>query len=43
MRSDSGVVLKGLVRSWAERQEAEGAAWDTPGVTGVKNRIAIGV
>ena len=37
------VVLKGTVRSWAERQEAERAAWRAPGVVRVVNHIAIAV
>ncbi len=37
----SEVVLRGTVRSWAERQEAERAAWAAPGVTKVDNRIVI--
>jgi osmotically-inducible protein OsmY len=35
------VILRGTVRSWAERQEAERAAWLAPGVAKMDNRINI--
>jgi osmotically-inducible protein OsmY len=34
-------ILKGKVRSWAERQEAERTAWLAPGITGVDNQITL--
>ena len=38
---DGTVVLTGNVHSWAERQEAERAAWAAPGVRHVDDRLAI--
>lgn len=35
------VTLRGTVRSWAEREEAERATWAAPGVTRVQNRIVV--
>jgi len=35
------VILRGTVRSYAEKQAAEDTAWSAPGVTEVDNRIVI--
>ncbi len=34
-------ILRGTVRSWAEREEAERVAWSAPGITEVDNRIEV--
>jgi osmotically-inducible protein OsmY len=39
--SDGTVIVSGAVRSIAERQEAERAAWSAPGVTRVENRLTV--
>jgi osmotically-inducible protein OsmY len=39
--SGSEVILKGSVRSWIEREEAERVAWSAPGVTKVEDRIVV--
>ena len=35
------VTLRGRVRSWAEREQAEKAAWRSPGVSEVSNEIQV--
>ena len=37
----SKIILKGTVRSWTEKEEAERQAWLAPGVSSVENRISI--
>jgi osmotically-inducible protein OsmY len=37
----SQVTLRGVVRSWAERRAAQGAAWSAPGVALVVNNLLI--
>src|SRR5690606_14434834 len=39
----SKVILRGTVRSFAEKENAENAAWSAPGVTSVINKIEIDV
>jgi len=39
---DGKVVLRGTVQSWAEREQAELAAWAAPGVSRVENHLLIG-
>ena len=34
-------ILKGKVRSWAEKQEAQNALWNANGITSVENKIEV--
>jgi len=34
-------ILKGAVRAWAEKKEAERVAWSAPGITEVDNQISL--
>ena len=38
---DGKVTLKGTVRSWSERRDAERAAWQAPGVREVDDRLVV--
>lgn len=38
---DRKVTLRGTVRSWAEREDAEAAAWAVPGVTAVDDFLTV--
>jgi osmotically-inducible protein OsmY len=39
--TESKVVLRGSVRSWREREDAEQAAWSAPGVSRVENDVVV--
>jgi osmotically-inducible protein OsmY len=39
--TDGKVFLRGSVRSWAEREDAELAAWSAPGVTAVQDELSV--
>jgi osmotically-inducible protein OsmY len=42
VEADGGdVIVRGTVRSWAEREEAERIAWAAPGVRNVENQITV--
>ncbi|MGZ8398874.1 MAG: BON domain-containing protein [Gemmatimonadales bacterium] len=40
---NSMITLRGKVRTWAERDEAERAAWAAPGVLAVKDELIVGI
>ena len=40
---DRTITLRGRVRTWAEREEAERAAWAAPGVLAVEDELIVGV
>jgi osmotically-inducible protein OsmY len=38
---DNKVTLRGVVHSWAERDEAERAAWSAPGIAFVEDKLIV--
>ena len=40
---DSMITLRGKVRTWSERDEAERAAWAAPGVLAVRDELIVGI
>lgn len=44
VETDGGTaILHGHVRSWAEKEQAEAAAWSAPGITKVINEVSIDI
>ncbi len=39
--SGTKVTLKGMVRSWYQKDEAERVAWSTPGIWSVDNQLVV--
>ena len=37
----TGVTLRGVVRTWEERRQAERSAWSAPGVQSVRNELTV--
>jgi osmotically-inducible protein OsmY len=39
--TDNKVILRGNVRSWQEKEQAEQVAWSAPGVSSVENNVVV--